>query len=51
VTDGSKIDSTKTINLGQTRESAPCQFRMGVWYPGVERMTEIESATTDLRKA
>ena len=48
-TDGSTIDLTKTINLGQTREPAPFQFRVCVRHPEVERMIGIESADADLR--
>jgi len=48
-TDGSTIDPTKTINLGQTREPAPFQFRVRVRHPEVERMIQVESADADLR--
>ena len=47
--DGSTIDPTKTINLGQTREPAPFQFRVCVRHPEVEHMIGIESAGADLR--
>lgn len=43
------MDPTKTINLGQTREPAPFQFRVCVRHPEVERMIGIESAGADLR--
>jgi len=48
-TDGSTIDPTKMINLGQTREPAPFQLRVRVRHPEVERKIEIESADADLR--
>jgi len=48
-TDGSTIDPTKPINLGQTREPAPFQLRVRVRHPEAERMIEIESADADLR--
>ena len=48
-TEGSKIDPTKTVNRGMTREPAPFQFRVRARHPDVERIIESESADADLR--
>jgi hypothetical protein len=47
--EGSKIDPTKTVNRGMTREPAPFQLRVRTRHPDVERIIESESADADLR--
>jgi hypothetical protein len=47
--DGSTIDPTKSLNLGQTREPAPFQIRVRVRHPEAERIIEAESADADIR--